>query len=66
MYDTVSPALAGGNQASQSLSLSSKGINYHVTKSVVPMALALRRCTPTSNAVGMADLVTPTLGGGNA
>jgi len=29
------------------------------------MALAFHRCTPTYNAVGMADLVTPTLVGGN-
>jgi len=44
----------------------SKGINSHITKSVVPMALALHKCTPTSNAIGMADFVTPTLVGGNA
>ena len=30
------------------------------------MALVLHKCTPNYNAIGMADLVTPTLVGGNA
>src|SRR6185437_8035497 len=41
-----------------------KGINSHVTKSVVPTALALLSYTRTSNAVGMTDFPTPTLVGG--
>jgi len=47
---------------------SSKGINSPalcgITKSVVPMALAFHRCMPSSNAIDMADFVTPTLVGG--
>ena len=41
------------------------GIKSHVTKSVGPMALSFCSCSPTSNAVGMIDFVSPTLVGGN-
>ena len=43
-----------------------KGINSHVTKSVVPLALVVCDYTHASNAVGMTDLVTPTLVGGKS
>ena len=66
MNDTVTPTLVGWIQHRSPPSSISKGINSHVTKSVVPMALALHKCTPNYNAVGMADFVTPTLVGGKA
>lgn len=40
------------------------GINSYVTKSAVPLALVVCNYTHASNAVGMAELVTPISVGG--
>ena len=50
------------------IAVNNKGMNSHVTKSVVPLALIVcdyTNYTP-SNSVGMADLITPTSVGGKA